>query len=341
MIAAGTGRASPRLVEVLLLALGVGLVGLGWHGERYARHLAAGDVPGLALAAVCRRDVSLGEARARELGVRFHATVEALARDPAVDVLAVVSPGGAHVAPVRAGIAAKKAVLVEKPLAHSARDAWSLAREARAHGARVMVAHTLRWEPLFETAAASARPDLGRLEAVRVDFGRDDLLQRASADFRDQSHHRALYAIGVHYLDWAGLLFPGGFAEASAAGEDDLACEVSLRARDGGRFELAVRLAAERTRDDFAIRGERGALAGDRLAHTLARTDAARPRPVALPGKSPTLPRVLSAFRDFVRGERDNPVTLEEGARAVSLVEACVRSLERKAPVSLEEEPTP
>jgi len=37
------------------MTLNVGVVGAGTHGARYLRHLA-GDVPGLAPVALCRRD---------------------------------------------------------------------------------------------------------------------------------------------------------------------------------------------------------------------------------------------------------------------------------------------
>ena len=49
---------------------GIGLIGLGRHGQRYAHHLLH-DVPGARLVAMSRRRRSEGERFAAEQGVRF------------------------------------------------------------------------------------------------------------------------------------------------------------------------------------------------------------------------------------------------------------------------------
>lgn len=59
-------------------SLGIGLIGLGKHGERYAAHIAD-DLPGLHVAAVCRQDTRQGERRAAEMGARFCGDLWALA----------------------------------------------------------------------------------------------------------------------------------------------------------------------------------------------------------------------------------------------------------------------
>jgi predicted dehydrogenase len=196
-----------------------------------------------------------------------------------------------------------------------------------------MVAHTLRWEPIYEAATRLAR-ELGSVREARVSFARGELAARPSADFLATDHHRALFAIGVHFLDWANVLFPEGFVEASARGPSDLTCSLELRARHGGRFAAEIRVEGSETFETLSVAGERGSLEGDRNAHALRLRDA----PVALPARTPTLPRVLESFRDFALGETPNPVPLEAGLRAVALAEACVRSVERGAPVSISEE---
>jgi predicted dehydrogenase len=323
------------------VTLGVGLVGLGWHGSRYASHLAKGEVPGLCLAAVTRRDRARGESQARELGCRFFASVEELARDREVDAFVVVSPGGAHPEHVRTAIRAGKPVLVEKPLAYSLAEVVSLLRESRELGARVMVAHTLRWEPVFERATALL-PEIGRVSVAYAAFRRADFATRPSADASARGHHRGFFACGVHYFDWAGLLFPQGIARVQChtpSGRGDLDAVAILGAK-GGQSKLMLDLALASTANDdgFFLSGERGVLLGSRTTHRLELTSLGRSGPVELPPRTPTLPRVLASFRDFVLGEIENPVPLEAGARAVAIAEACARSVEKKSAADVSED---
>ena len=51
--------------------IGVGLIGAGKHGQRYAAHIGA-DVPELSLVALSRRDAGRGTDQARALGCVFH-----------------------------------------------------------------------------------------------------------------------------------------------------------------------------------------------------------------------------------------------------------------------------
>lgn len=71
----------------------IGLIGAGLHGVRYLRP-AVHDVPGVAVAAPCRRDETAGRRLAAEFGCRYHADPAALIADPAVDGVVVCTPPG-------------------------------------------------------------------------------------------------------------------------------------------------------------------------------------------------------------------------------------------------------
>src|SRR5262245_20445605 len=139
--------------------LSIGLIGLGRHGARYARHLHEG-IPGLALGAVCRRDVAAGASFARDVGARFHADMPALVADPAVDAVVIATPVDRHVEAALAALALGKPVVVEKPLAATVGEGEAAVRAARAPGApAAMVAQTLRYEAgirAFRDAVASS-----------------------------------------------------------------------------------------------------------------------------------------------------------------------------------------
>ncbi len=101
--------------------LPVGLIGLGKHGARYLTHLR-GDVPGLRVAALSRRDVVQGAAAAREVGAVFHAEPAALIADAAVAAVIAVVPPIEHRAIVEAAVRAGKPLLIETPFAASRAD---------------------------------------------------------------------------------------------------------------------------------------------------------------------------------------------------------------------------
>ncbi len=83
--------------------------------------LAAGD----RLAAVCDPDPA-ARAHAASLGARAYATVEELAADPSVEAVYVATPNHLHRPMVEALARAGKAVLCEKPLAHTLDDAAAM-----------------------------------------------------------------------------------------------------------------------------------------------------------------------------------------------------------------------
>ena len=103
-----------------MAAIRFGLIGMGTHGMRYARHLMH-DVEGVELYAVCRQDPLRGTAFAREHNVRYYREYLDLLGDPQVDAVAVVTPSRLHERICTTALAAGKAVLVEKPMACTTR----------------------------------------------------------------------------------------------------------------------------------------------------------------------------------------------------------------------------
>jgi predicted dehydrogenase len=72
---------------------------------------------------------------------------QALAADPEVDVLINAAPNDLHAAPSMAALRAGKAVLCEKPLARTAREAAEMARAARGSGRAAMTGFNYRFMP--------------------------------------------------------------------------------------------------------------------------------------------------------------------------------------------------
>ena len=75
--------------------LGIGLIGLGKHGCRYARHIVE-DLREAVLVAVCRRNRPEGEAFAVASGCTFYDDYHDLVASARVDAVVVAVPPALH-----------------------------------------------------------------------------------------------------------------------------------------------------------------------------------------------------------------------------------------------------
>src|SRR6266571_2651432 len=73
------------------MSIGIGLIGLGRHGGRYAQHLLDG-ITGCHLVAVSRRDRTAGQAFARSAGVVFVPDWREMVERKDIDAIGTRSP---------------------------------------------------------------------------------------------------------------------------------------------------------------------------------------------------------------------------------------------------------
>ena len=144
----------------------LGVIGLGFMGGRWARALAEHAGARLAVVADVREDV------AREVAERYGAAavVDPLeaATSPDLDGVAVCTPEHLHTAAALAAIDAGKAVMVEKPLAHTVADAEQIRDRAAERGVPVLTGHTLRFEPRYAAVRRAIEAgEVGAVQAVR------------------------------------------------------------------------------------------------------------------------------------------------------------------------------
>jgi predicted dehydrogenase len=133
--------------------LGIGLIGLGQHGSRYARHIVD-DLPDAALVAVCQRSRTEGTKLAATYGSLSTMTTVISWLTRAWRPWSWAVPPMLHPAIVDATCRAGKPLLVEKPLATSLAAARCIANAVSTSGVRAMVAHTLRFDSTVQTLQA-------------------------------------------------------------------------------------------------------------------------------------------------------------------------------------------
>jgi len=123
--------------------------------------------------AVASRSIERGRRFADRHGVeRLHASYEALVSDPAVDIIYVAAPHSEHARLGLLAIAAGKHVLIEKPIATSAREAEELAAAARSAGVFAAEAMWTRYLPQFDVLdQLLRRGDLGTIRLATAEVG--------------------------------------------------------------------------------------------------------------------------------------------------------------------------
>ena len=145
----------------------VGLVGLGYiagfHAAAVRRASPGAQLIGLDVdPAAARRAVRQGlvDTAAGSLDDLLSA---------APDVVHVLTPAAAHVAPATAVLQHGVDVLLEKPLAHTPQAAAEIAETARRSGAAVGVSHNLLFDPVWRRARALLDAgDIGLLRSVDI-----------------------------------------------------------------------------------------------------------------------------------------------------------------------------
>jgi predicted dehydrogenase len=317
--------------------IAVGLIGAGKHGQRYAHHIAA-DVPELMLVALSRRDAARGREQAGALGARFHPDWRELVADAAVDAVVAVVPPSLHPAIAEAVANVRKPLLIEKPLATTGAAALDMVRILA--GLPVLMAHTLRWNAVVH-ALRDRLATLGPLRALWL----NQRFEPSVLPWLDDpavARGGIVLITGVHSFDLVRFLTGREVTRVTCR----VACVDTRHTEDNflALLELAGSSALVAVGGSRSTRGRSGLIdiacaegqvVGDH-AHGFAYAVRGLERtPIALPAPVPTVREVLRSFVRLIRQGEAPPTTLEDGARAVLIAEACLESAASGAPVSL------
>ncbi|MCS6291685.1 MAG: Gfo/Idh/MocA family oxidoreductase [Nitrospira sp.] len=311
--------------------IGLGLIGAGRHGIRYARHLIQ-DIPDARLHAVCRQHPEQGLDVPGSEAVRIYGRPEELIADPLVDAIILVVPPVLHKDLCLAAVSARKPVLIEKPLATTYSDACVMVEAAARARVPLMTAHTLRFDETIQSLLAF-RSRVGRPEQL-VMTSHIETKGRSVDHAYGYGRRGALLEFGVHLLDLVRLLTGEEIEMVQCVlnqippAHPETFAKVHLRTLSGMPCSIEVaRVAAGRVGRAEWI-GSEGRLLADWTNRHIRYTDSASRSEEWSTALSPT---VLTTLREFLRALQRHtsmPITGEDGCRAVEIAEACYRSAE-------------
>ncbi|MBL9216585.1 MAG: Gfo/Idh/MocA family oxidoreductase [Opitutaceae bacterium] len=344
--------------------IGFGIVGTGMIAGFHAQAIAA--VPGARLVGAASRSDANVRAFAARHGIPFATTrLDELLARPDLHVVCITTPSGAHLEPALAAIAARRHVVIEKPLEITPARADRIITAAEAAGVRLVPIFQARFGPGARTVkAALERGRFGRLvlASAYVKWHRAPSYYTGWKGRLDLDGGGAVINQAIHGLDLLQW-FAGLPAEISAwktrrvhtgiEGEDT-AC-AALRFPDGalGTFEATTAAWPGWSRR-IELCGEHGSvsLEDDRIA----RWDFAAPEPGddalraaprdPAPGSGASAPNAISyaghqrQIEDLVEALRTGrPTALDgrEGRKAVALVHALYTAAESGRTVTVPE----
>jgi UDP-N-acetylglucosamine 3-dehydrogenase len=187
---------------VRVAVIGAGLVAQRSHLPAYAA------VEEADIAAIVSGRIETARVAAERFGVpRVLVTWQDVVSDPEIDAVDICTPNALHAPIAIAAARAGKHVLVEKPMAVTVDEADAMIAAARAAGVVLMVAHNLRFVPVFETIKEIvAAGTIGRLLAVRSAFmhaGPDEAWGATSDWFwrAELAGGGSMLDLGIHMID--------------------------------------------------------------------------------------------------------------------------------------------
>lgn len=147
--------------------------------------------------------------RAREATVRYnvprsYTDYRELLEQPDIDAVIIALPNHLHAPVAIEALKARKHVLVEKPMATSAKDAVKMIETAKSMKRTLMVAQNFRFNRYTQLAKQVIdRGDLGELYHIRCFWLRRAGIPRIGSWFtqKNQAGGGCIYDLGVHLLD--------------------------------------------------------------------------------------------------------------------------------------------
>lgn len=309
--------------------VGIGLIGVGRHGIRYARHILQ-DLPSAALVAVCRQHPEQGVGLPGCDSVKIYQEGRMLIADPAVDVVIIAAPPIFSPVLCLHAVRAGKPLLIEKPLATTAEDARAMAEAAAEARIPLMTGQTLRFDATIQ-ALKARRASIGRSQQLLLNT-RIEMKTREPNHADGYGRRGALLEIGVHMLDLVRFLTDEEIREVRCTmrpippAAPDMVASVQLVTAGGTDCRIEVARSDNSRVGTAEWIGSEGRFTADWVQQRLRWIGPNGQTESWMLSPCPTVLVTLRAFLAALHEKRCMPITGEDGFRAVELAEACYRS---------------
>lgn len=308
--------------------LRVGVVGVGKHGSRYARHLVQ-DVAELALAAISRRSEA-GRGLAQELGCRWYPDWQHLVQAADIDCVIAAVPPTLNLEIAKACVQNGKPLLLEKPMAVSVAEAEHISLLFAKASLPLTIGQTLRYNQVVLTLRRQIE-QLGHL----LSFSAQQRIEPVSMAWLDEPQHAGAgvsFHTAVHVFDALRFITGREITRVMALTrcihtarlEDFLMALVELDNGAIGSVDCSKISPARSGRFEFV--GAAGLLQADQIHHSCDWVRGTEQTPVPLEKPVNTIVPLLRDWVAFLRGEAPNPIPGTEGLAAIRICEACIRS---------------
>jgi len=315
------------------MAVGIGIVGLGWWGRALADGTLAAE--GVEVVAGFARSADARAAFARDYACKAPGSLEELLADPGVEGILVATPHSTHLDILEAAAAAGKAVLMEKPLALTkvaAEQAIAIATKA---GIPLMVGHQRR-----RTAANRAikkmidAGDIGPIQMAEANQSLGKALTHPDDAWRrdrGESPLGGMTSLGVHKVDTMHYLI-GPMKRVAVFTKNEMerpeideATVIAIEFESGAVGTLVTSFVVPMI-SRISIYGMKASAFNDFDGTSLEiqKMDEGRV-PVALDPVDPVVDQLVE-FGKVVRGEMAPETGAAEGLAVVSVLEAMVES---------------
>jgi predicted dehydrogenase len=310
--------------------LGIGLIGVGKHGSRYAKHIVE-DIPQARLIALCRRNQQEGERLAAAYGCTYYRDFDRLINDPRVEAIILAVPPAKHGQIVEAACRAKKHILIEKPFAVSVAEARKMQDHIEASGIRCMVAHTLRFNAVVQAIKAHIH-EIAPLHSVYLSQRFEPSLL-VWLDRKAESGGGIMLHTGVHSFDllhfFTNCEVTQVWSHTTQVVTQETEDNFVMMCRMDDPLLTGTVFGSRSTHSRsglIEISGEQGQLIGDHV-HGFVYLLRGFTRTEVSPGSSvPTVREALAAFVKSIQNNSPFPITVDDGLRTVAIAEACYQS---------------
>ena len=331
----------------------LGIVGLGRWAKVLTR--AAKESDKLAIVSAYSRSEDKRRAFEAETGVRAANDLATMLADPDIAGVVLTVPNEQHLPLAELVARAGKHVYTEKPIAHTLEDGLKLGALAQEHGITITVGHSARLMAGIRMIKAMAdRGELGRVGFIEANFSNERALELTPQTWRwykDRAPGGPLSQLAVHHFDVLHYL-GGEIAEVSSiasklspvGAEVDDQSMTLLKFADGkvgyvgscwtspGVF--AVRVFGSKGLVHYEI--DFGTWEKPDLLHKSStmyvqrgKDGYAKREAIPLPA-SDMFRAELEMFAESCASGRENELTAYNGNVAVAVVNAALRSIERR-----------